>query len=114
MTLEIIGMVIALLLMASSIVAKILTMQLIRRMKFHISSVESEKRRVLNGLKQTKAQKIVAQKQKSVLQRKKFKLEKQKRGLLKEWKEYLGENVHRQKLNEEKRSKLVRPPLAVA
>ena len=81
---ELSTMVVALLLMVASVVAKVFTAQMISRMKHQISHVASIKQEALSRLKIVESQKAVAVQNKGTLVTKKAKITKRLNRLKKE------------------------------
>ena len=104
----------ALLLMGGVVFAKLLTSQLIGRMKRQIATVEQEKQKITGQLKVAQSQKNIAAKNKVSLEKKKVKLQKRLTRMKRELGELKDEHDHRQKVRDTMRGKLIRPTGAEA
>jgi len=100
------AMIVALLLMAGAVVAKMVTTYLIRRMKTHIAMVDQTRQRILGELKGAQSQRKVAEQNKTTLTQKKTKIQKQIDRLRKELKGMEEERAQEQKKREAMRRSL--------
>ena len=95
MTLEIVAMMAALLMMVLVVAAKIMTAQLIGRMKNQISQVDQLKREVMGRYKAAGSKTKIADRNKQQLEVKKRKMQKKLNGLKTEMKELNQESEKR-------------------
>jgi len=107
MNFEIIAMTSALILMFAAVGAKVLTNQLLTKLKDRINHVGREKQKILNKLKTNNAQKKVAQKNKAVLIAKTEKLARKKKAILKEIAQYKEEDSKKQEKVDKVKGKLI-------
>ena len=109
---EFILIIITLVLMFSTVFAKAITAQLLKRFENQISMQNQAKAKVFGELKMASAQKSVLEKNKTVLESKKVRLVK-KIGKMKEELQILEqEEAYRQRLTDNMRGKLIRPTRA--
>ena len=88
MDIETITMMVALVLLLLTVVAKVTTVNLLKKMQFQISEVNHEKQKILNVLRIEQARKEVVEKNKTELKMKKRKLVKKNKGLQNELKAF--------------------------
>jgi len=111
-SLAVISMIVAMAIMFSAVICKVMLTQLINKMQRRIDNVNQEKQKALGQLKMIKAQKAVLLKNKGSLEQKKTKMSKKIARLQKDMKELTDDADHRQKLNDTMRGKLIRPTRA--
>lgn len=109
MNIDTISMITALVIMFVAVAAKMLTGQLINKMKSQIALVDQERKQSLGRLKIAQAQKKVGGKNKATLEGKKKALKKQIKELKAELKGYQKEGKRRRMKSEELKGKLVQP-----
>jgi len=109
MNIDTASMTIALVLMLAAVAAKMITSQLINKMKSQIAWVDHERKQSLGRLKTVQAQKKVAGKNKATLEGKKRALKKKIKGLKVELKGYKEEGKRRRRKSEESKGQVIRP-----
>ena len=100
--------VLALVTMVAAIIAKTVTIGLLRNMRLAISMVAQERRHALSRLKVAQSQRKVAERNRASLQRKKAKLQKRIAALKREMGSQVAEQRQRQAVVKTKRKKLSR------
>jgi len=103
---ESIIMIVALLLMAGAVAAKMVTTYLIKRTKMHIAMVDQTKQKILGELKMAQSQRKVAEQNKTTLTQKKTKIQQQISRLTKELNVMEEERAQEQKKREAMRRSL--------
>ena len=112
MDVEFILIIITLVLMFSTVFAKAITAQLLKRFEKQISMQNQAKAKVLGELKMASAQKGVLEKNKTLLESKKVRLVKRIGKMKEELQAFEQEAAYRQKLTNNMRGKLIRPTRA--
>lgn len=107
---EAIALTATLILMGAVLFAKIMTSQLVVRMKRQIATVDSEKQKILGQLKMIQSQKAVAERNRIGLDKKKQRVQKKVNRIRREMKDMKEDDEHRQKLRDVMRGKLARTP----
>ena len=108
MDIETITMMVALVLLLLTVVAKVTTVNLLKKMQFQISEVNHEKQKILNVLRIEQARKEVVEKNKTELKMKKRKLVKKNKGLQNELKAFEEGKERNKEMRDQKKVEIVR------